>query len=171
VIECNVGRRFSPRSDFASVRDLFAANLPTVTDLGASFAVTMRANRNRPLGGLGRRSENPAMGEGYDCQRLIRRTKTVVALIALVLADRGELDWDAPVARYWPEFAAEGKSRCESPTFNESYGRTAAFAQGIALDDVYDWDKNDVVAGCQGTRVCAWFHLLLSRQHARILNW
>lgn len=36
-------------------------------------------------------------------------TKTMTALCALVLADRGELDPDAPVARYWPEFAAAGK--------------------------------------------------------------
>jgi CubicO group peptidase (beta-lactamase class C family) len=33
----------------------------------------------------------------------------VTALCALVLADRGETDLDAPVARYWPEFAAAGK--------------------------------------------------------------
>jgi CubicO group peptidase (beta-lactamase class C family) len=37
-------------------------------------------------------------------------TKTMTALCALVLADRGDLDLDAPVARYWPEFAAAGKS-------------------------------------------------------------
>jgi CubicO group peptidase (beta-lactamase class C family) len=36
-------------------------------------------------------------------------TKTVKALIALLLADRGELDFDAPVARYWPQFAVNGK--------------------------------------------------------------
>ena len=35
-------------------------------------------------------------------------TKTMTALCALVLADRGEIDLDAPVARYWPEFAAKG---------------------------------------------------------------
>ncbi|PWI14768.1 serine hydrolase [Streptomyces sp. Act143] len=38
-------------------------------------------------------------------------TKTMTALSALVLADRGELDLDAPVARYWPEFAAAGKEK------------------------------------------------------------
>ena len=38
-------------------------------------------------------------------------TKTMTALCALVLADRGELDLDAPVARYWPEFAAAGKEQ------------------------------------------------------------
>ena len=36
-------------------------------------------------------------------------TKTMTALCALILADRGELDLDGPVARYWPEFAAAGK--------------------------------------------------------------
>jgi CubicO group peptidase (beta-lactamase class C family) len=36
-------------------------------------------------------------------------TKTMTALCALILADRGELDLAAPVARYWPEFAAAGK--------------------------------------------------------------
>ena len=38
-------------------------------------------------------------------------TKTMTALTALLLADRGDLDLGAPVARYWPEFAAEGKDR------------------------------------------------------------
>jgi CubicO group peptidase (beta-lactamase class C family) len=33
----------------------------------------------------------------------------MTALCALILADRGELDLTAPVARYWPEFAAAGK--------------------------------------------------------------
>ena len=33
----------------------------------------------------------------------------MTALCALILADRGELDLSAPVARYWPEFAAAGK--------------------------------------------------------------
>src|SRR6185437_12452358 len=38
-------------------------------------------------------------------------TKTMTALCALILADRGELDLDAPAARYWPEFAAAGKEK------------------------------------------------------------
>ena len=43
-------------------------------------------------------------------------TKTMTALCALVLADRGELDLDAPVARYWPEFARRARRRCWSGT-------------------------------------------------------
>src|SRR5579875_308858 len=38
-------------------------------------------------------------------------TKTMTALCALILADRGELDLDAPVGRYWPEFATAGQGK------------------------------------------------------------
>src|SRR5437763_3150566 len=38
-------------------------------------------------------------------------TKTITALAMLRLADQGRLDLDAPVAEYWPEFAANGKER------------------------------------------------------------
>ena len=37
-------------------------------------------------------------------------TKSITSLAALVLVDCGELDLDANVARYWPEFAANGKA-------------------------------------------------------------
>ncbi|TIW01453.1 MAG: beta-lactamase family protein, partial [Mesorhizobium sp.] len=38
-------------------------------------------------------------------------TKGVVALAIAMLVERGKLDYAAPVARYWPEFAASGKER------------------------------------------------------------
>jgi len=41
-------------------------------------------------------------------------TKTMTALCALILADRGDLDLAAPVARYWPEFAGAGKEGCSA---------------------------------------------------------
>src|SRR3954447_3142275 len=36
-------------------------------------------------------------------------TKGVVATALLILLDRGQLDLDAPMARYWPEFGEHGK--------------------------------------------------------------
>ena len=42
-----------------------------------------------------------------------RPPRPMTALAALMLVDRGELDLDAPVARYWPEFAANGKEAIE----------------------------------------------------------
>lgn len=65
-------------------------------------------------------------------------TKTMAALAALVLVDRGELDLDAPVARYWPQFAAAGK---DTVLVRHVLGHTSGVAgwqQRVSLADVYD---------------------------------
>ncbi|WP_217241322.1 serine hydrolase [Streptomyces sp. AC555_RSS877] len=64
-------------------------------------------------------------------------TKTMTALCALVLADRGELDPDAPVARYWPEFAAVGK---EKVLVRHLLAHTAGLPDWEGpVDELYDW--------------------------------
>ncbi|MFC4499813.1 MULTISPECIES: serine hydrolase domain-containing protein [Streptomyces] len=64
-------------------------------------------------------------------------TKTMTALCALVLADRGALDVDAPVATYWPEFAAAGK---ESVLVRHLLSHTAGLPDWEGpVEEVYDW--------------------------------
>jgi CubicO group peptidase (beta-lactamase class C family) len=66
-------------------------------------------------------------------------TKTMTALCALILADRGDLDPDAPVARYWPEFAAAGK---EKVLVRQLLAHTAGLPDWdgpVADGDLYDW--------------------------------
>jgi CubicO group peptidase (beta-lactamase class C family) len=64
-------------------------------------------------------------------------TKTMTALCALVLADRGDLDLDAPVARYWPEFAAAGK---EKVLVRHLLGHTAGLPDWDGpVEELYDW--------------------------------
>jgi CubicO group peptidase (beta-lactamase class C family) len=66
-------------------------------------------------------------------------TKTMTALCALILADRGELDLAAPVARYWPEFAAAGK---DGVLVQHLLAHTAGLPdwEGPATaEDLYDW--------------------------------
>ncbi|MFG2127965.1 serine hydrolase domain-containing protein [Streptomyces sp. NPDC048751] len=64
-------------------------------------------------------------------------TKTMTALCALVLADRGELDPAAPVARYWPEFAAAGK---EGVLVRHLLSHTAGLPDWEGpVDEIYDW--------------------------------
>jgi CubicO group peptidase (beta-lactamase class C family) len=66
-------------------------------------------------------------------------TKTMQALCALILADRGDLDLDAPVARYWPEFAAAGK---EGVLVRHVLSHTAGlpdFDGPWSAADLYDW--------------------------------
>jgi CubicO group peptidase (beta-lactamase class C family) len=64
-------------------------------------------------------------------------TKTMTALCALVLADRGELDPAAPVGRYWPEFAVGGK---EKVLVRHLLAHTAGLPDWDGpIDDLYDW--------------------------------
>ncbi len=64
-------------------------------------------------------------------------TKTMTALCALILADRGQLDLDAPVARYWPEFAAAGK---EKVLVRHLLGHTAGLPDWTgSIEELYDW--------------------------------
>jgi CubicO group peptidase (beta-lactamase class C family) len=64
-------------------------------------------------------------------------TKTMTALCALVLVDRGDLDPAAPVARYWPEFAAAGK---EDVLVRHLLAHTAGLPDWNGpVDELYDW--------------------------------
>jgi CubicO group peptidase (beta-lactamase class C family) len=65
-------------------------------------------------------------------------TKTMTALCALMLADRGELDLDAPVVRYWPEFAAAGK---QGVLVRHLLSHTAGLPDWDGpVADLYDWE-------------------------------
>lgn len=66
-------------------------------------------------------------------------SKTMLALCALILADRGDLDLDAPVAQYWPEFAAAGK---EGVLVRHLLAHTAGLPDlegPFSAADLYDW--------------------------------
>jgi CubicO group peptidase (beta-lactamase class C family) len=64
-------------------------------------------------------------------------TKTMTALCALVLADRGDIDLAAPVDRYWPEFAAAGK---QEVLVRHLLGHTAGLPDWDGpIEDLYDW--------------------------------
>jgi CubicO group peptidase (beta-lactamase class C family) len=69
-------------------------------------------------------------------------TKPVVALAALTLAARGDLDLDAPVAHYWPEFAAAGKDAVLVRHLLSHTSGVSGWEQPVTLPDVYDWDAS-----------------------------
>jgi CubicO group peptidase (beta-lactamase class C family) len=65
----------------------------------------------------------------------------MTALAAVILADRGVIDLHAPVARYWPEFAAEGKDRIE---VRQLLGHTCGlpgWEEPMTLSDILDREK------------------------------
>jgi CubicO group peptidase (beta-lactamase class C family) len=96
---------------FVAVRDLFAAQLNDGEEIGASFAIFVDGE---PVVDIWGGFADAARTRPWTRDTIVNTfstTKTMTALCALVLADRGELDLDAAVAKYWPEFAAAGKGR------------------------------------------------------------
>jgi CubicO group peptidase (beta-lactamase class C family) len=87
---------------FAPLHDLLADNLGNGTELGASLAVVQDGELVVDLWGGEARPGQPWRAD--TVVQVWSITKTMAALTVLVLADRGELDLDAPVASYWPEF-------------------------------------------------------------------
>jgi CubicO group peptidase (beta-lactamase class C family) len=64
-------------------------------------------------------------------------TKTMTAVCALILADRGELDLAAPVGRYWPEFVAAGKGEV---LVRHLLAHTAGLPDWEGpIEELYDW--------------------------------
>ncbi|MFI5960168.1 serine hydrolase domain-containing protein [Cryptosporangium sp. NPDC051539] len=97
--------------EFAGVRDAFTANFQNHGDIGAAVAVYQHG---RPAVDLWGGVADPATGRLWErdtLQMVMSATKGIVAGCAHLLAQRRELDLDAPVATYWPEFAAAGKEK------------------------------------------------------------
>ena len=125
---------------FEAVRTTFAANFDGGLDVGASVAVYLDGE---PVVDLWGGTVDDA-GTPWEQDTIINvwsTTKTMTALCALILADRGELDVDAPVARYWPEFAAAGK---EGVLVRHLMAHTAGLSgweEPMTAEDLYDWEK------------------------------
>ena len=83
-------------------------------------------------------------------------TKTMTSLAALMLVDRGELDVDAPVATYWPEFAANGKEDDRGAPPDVAHLRASpGWDQPFSIEDIYDWEPSTEPAGRAGAVVGA----------------
>src|SRR5262245_62581915 len=95
---------------FDSLRELFTAKLQSGEDLGASVALNIDGERVVDLWGGWADEARTVPWTENTITNVFSTTKTMTALAALVLVDRGLLDLDANVARYWPEFAARGKA-------------------------------------------------------------
>ncbi len=125
---------------FTPVSDVFAASLESGADLGASVCVIHQGNVVCDLwGGY----VDEARTIPWDRDTLVNvwsTTKTMTFLVALMLADRGELDFHAPVARYWPEFAAANKADTEVRHLLSHSAGLAGWDHLERHEDLADWD-------------------------------
>jgi CubicO group peptidase (beta-lactamase class C family) len=127
---------------FEPLRELFAAKLEWGEDLGASVAVNIDGEMVVDLwGGWADEARTVPWTENtITC--VFSTTKTMTSLAALVLVDRGELDLDENVAKYWPEFAARGKAGIKVRHLLSHTSGVSGWDQPVTIEDLYDWDKS-----------------------------
>jgi CubicO group peptidase (beta-lactamase class C family) len=126
---------------FSAVREVLAANLGNGQDVGASVAVVVDGELVVDIWGGVIDQETGAKWERDTLINVWSTTKTMTALCALILADRGELDVHAPVAKYWPEFAAAGKEGVLVRHLMSHTAGLSSWQEPITVEDLYDWDK------------------------------
>jgi len=126
---------------FEGVATTLAESLDAGTDVGASVAVFLEGEPVVDIWGGFVDEAHSAPWEKDTLANVWSTTKTMTFLCALMLADRGELDFHAPVATYWPEFAAAGKERVE---VRHLMGHTAGlpgWTERLEPEDLADWEK------------------------------
>lgn len=125
---------------FEPVADAFAATFAGLPTMGAGLAVYVAGGRVANLwGGYADHRAGKPWGE-ETASVVFSCTKGLVSIIAARLVEEGRLDYDAPVARYWPEFAAAGKDRV---TVGEALSHRAGLsapASDLTAEDIVDWE-------------------------------
>jgi len=126
---------------FGPVRAVFEDALASGAELGASVCVMVDGETVVDLwGGFA----DPARTRPWQPDTMVNVysvTKTMTALTALLLADRGEIDLFAPVSRYWPQFAVHGKRDVTVAHLLSHSSGLSGWARPIEAADLYDWEK------------------------------
>jgi CubicO group peptidase (beta-lactamase class C family) len=131
----------STTENFEPLRDVLEQHLASGEDVGAAVAVYLRGELVADLWGGHIDEAKTKPWERDTIVNVWSVTKTMTFLVALMLVDRGELDLEACVSDYWPEFAQNGKSDIE---VRHVLGHTAGlpcWTAPLRPEDLADWDR------------------------------
>ena len=128
-------------SRFEKVRDVLAQSIKSDADIGASVAVTIDGELVIDLWGGHLDRERSQPWQENTIVNVYSSTKTMAFLCALVLADRNQLNFDANVADYWPEFSQNGKEQVKIWHIMNHAAGLSGINEPITTEDLYDWEK------------------------------
>src|SRR4051812_121839 len=137
------------REDMAGGRAAFGRNFTGGAAAGASSCATVDGETVADLWGGYADAARTRVWQPDTIVNVYSTTKTVAALTALLVADRGELDFAAPVARYWPEFAAAGKANVTVAQVMSHSSGLCGWREPLTSDDLYDWEKATALLAAQ----------------------
>lgn len=125
---------------FDVLRDQLETSLATGDDVGASVAVYHHGELVCDLWGGYRDEAKTRPWERDTLVNVWSTTKTMTFLVALMLYDRGELDFNEKVKSYWPEFAANGKGEIEVRHLMNHSAGLSGFSNAIRSEDLANWE-------------------------------
>ncbi len=125
---------------FQEVRQEFERNFQERGEVGASVCVTVGGHTVVDLWGgkANNRTDIPWTEETVSI--VFSSTKGATAICAHILASRGQLDLDAPVAKYWPEFAQSGKENIPVKMLLNHQAGLPAVRETLPQGAYADWD-------------------------------
>jgi CubicO group peptidase (beta-lactamase class C family) len=153
---------------FEAVVDAFAANFQVPGEVGAAVCVY---RDGRPVVDLWAGLADREMGRPWEADTpvvVFSSTKGLTAVCVHLLVERGQLDVDAPVAQYWPEFAANGKEKIPVRWVLSHRAGVPAVDATLTLEQVLAWDP--VVAAVAAQKP-EWPPGTDHGYHARTFGW
>ena len=125
---------------FEPVKEMFAEHFKTGQDVGASFAVTIDGKFVIDMWAGYADAAKTRPWEKDTIINVFSTTKNMTALCIHMLVDRGLIDLDAPVAKYWPEFDQASKQKIPVRYLLSHTSGLAGYDEKITVEDMYNWD-------------------------------
>ncbi|MBJ8347546.1 serine hydrolase [Antrihabitans sp. YC2-6] len=147
MTEARVHGTFDDR--FAGVGAALDEQLAAGEELGASIVVDIDGQTVVDIWGGHCDSDRTTEWTSDTITNVWSTTKTITNLAALMLVDRGELDVFAPVADYWPQFAANGKEGVEVRHLMSHTSGVSGWEQPFTVEDLFDWQKSTELLAAQ----------------------
>lgn len=124
---------------FEAVKDAFAALFDDPQERGAALCVQVGGETVVDIWAGVADKDGQQAWHSDTILNLFSCTKPFTAVTALQLVGEGKLELDAPVARYWPEFAAAGKERITLRHLLSHQAGLPAIRQNLPAEALYDW--------------------------------
>jgi CubicO group peptidase (beta-lactamase class C family) len=125
---------------FEDVRELFAKSFEGDEEYGAAICFVVDGETVIDLWGGHQDPERTRPWERDTIVNTYSTTKGMTAICAHQLVEQGKLDLDAPVASYWPEFAAAGKEAIPVRWLLSHQAGLPAVRKPLPQGALYDWD-------------------------------
>ena len=153
---------------YGPVADAFRRNFAERREIGAACAVYRDGRKVVDLWGGYRDGVTRAPWEQDTLVPMFSTTKGVASMAVAVAHSRGLLHYDAPVADYWPEFAAAGKERVTVRQLLSHQAGLCAIDTPLGLPDLTDLDRVATVVAAQAP---AWEPGTRHGYHGITLGW